>query len=536
MSLKTKILGSMLIVIALSFISSLIFMKNLQSMKKTAHRIKECQQQVVRNVEIVEKNLHQARGEVLQFLITGDARYIQKAIELISKAEKNLLLVKKYFTSIKETKLSKDTEKVEKELINLKLTLRKIQEEFNSGTSKENKRLIGIIENEGNYVSENLQKLKDAIIQKLDEKLIEQTREGNRISKLTLGLMGFNLAVGLILALIVSNNIISETRKLVEGLKELAQGRGNLKVRLKVESNDEIGEAVRWFNKFMDTLSSMIREVKDATNTVEASITRTSSASEELTKTVEKTAQTTSNISAAAEELEKSASALEESAKCVAEKAESNEQAAEEGYNHINELTSQILGIKNEFERMAHHIKELRSGAESIKEVVSVINDIANQTNLLALNAAIEAARAGEHGRGFAVVADEVRKLAEKTTAQTKSIEEIISKISRDIENYVSLVEHNTRKIMDVSKFAEETMEILNKVKEESKEAKEQIDMIYHALQEQKTATIHVSEGLAEINIAVEEASKALLDITESIKGVVDKVEKLKEITDGFTV
>ncbi len=537
MSLRVKILGSMLIVILLSFIASLISLKSISSMRKTSQHIKECQQEVIRNIEAADRNIHQARMKILLSLFTGNSKDAQKAIELATEAEKELSLMKNHFDKNGNGKLGKSIAEIKKAISDFKFTLKNTYENFGTITlSKKQMEMIDTLNREGNSISESLQKTRELLTRRLDERLIQQAEEGSKISKITIAIMVFNLIVGLILAWLISNKIVAASQKLVNGLKELAEGKGDLRMRFKVESEDELGQAVSWFNKFMDTLAFMIKEVKEATNTVEESITRTSSAAEELSATVEETSQTTSSIAAAAEELEKTATELEESAKSVAEKAESNEKAATEGYNYINRLTEQILGIKSEFEKMAEDIKNLRQGAESIKEVVSVINDIADQTNLLALNAAIEAARAGEHGRGFAVVADEVRKLAEKTTAQTRNIEEIINKISQDIEGYVSLVEQNTDKIMEVSKFAEETIGILNRVKTESEEAKQQIDAIYHALQEQKIATTHVSEGLAEINIAVEESSKALIDITESIKDVVNKVEKLKEITDGFTV
>ncbi len=536
MSLRIKILGSMLIVILLSLIASLISIKNISSMRKTAANIKDFQQKVIRNIEKSNSNIYHARIKILLSLITKNKDEAQRALNLIKETEKELRELEDFIKNTKDSQGRKIIE-ILNSIENFKNTINYALNNFGKVNLSSNQiKIINGIDTEGNAISDSLRKLRETLTKRLDSKLIHQAQEGSKISRITIIIMMINLIIGLALAWSVSNRVVTVSKNLSNGLKEIAQGQGDLRMRMKVESSDELGEAVGWFNKFMDTLSVMIKNVKEATDAVEESITKTSAAAEELSATVEETSQTTSNIAAAAEELEKTATELEESAKSVAEKAESNEKAATQGYEYIRNLTEQILKIKGEFERMAIQIRKLREGAESIKEVVSVINDIADQTNLLALNAAIEAARAGEHGRGFAVVADEVRKLAEKTTTQTRNIEEIINRISKDIEGYVSLVEENTDKILDVSKFAEETIEILNEVQKESREAREQVEAIHQALKEQKIATTQVSEGLAEINIAVEEASKALVDITESIKGVVDKVEKLKELTDGFTV
>ncbi len=386
------------------------------------------------------------------------------------------------------------------------------------------------------YIAARLENTKDFIIKDIDNRFVKQALSGARITKITIALMIANFIIGFLIASALANRISQASRNISDGLKVLAHGKGDLKFRFAKGSDDELGEATDWFNKFMDTLGSMISTVKESVNTIQESVTRVSSASEELSASCEETSQTTASLAATAEELEKTAQALEDTAGAVAENAEANEKTATEGFEHISILSQEILSIKEEFEAMTSKIKELQQEAESIKSIVSVINDIADQTNLLALNAAIEAARAGEHGRGFAVVADEVRKLDEKTTAQTRNIEEIISGISSKIENYVESVSRNSKKILEASQYAEKTLQKFKMVKDHSSDTKVRIDHIHRALQEQKIATTQVSQGLHEINLAVEEASKALFEITTSIRDVLEKIDELKGITDGFEV
>ena len=534
MSIRIKIFGVVLIIIFINFVVGMITVANISSMRKKAAALKFMQQRITRKIEEVDKTMQTAFAKALLSVVMQSKKDLQLSNSLSDKARKMLSDMK---VSLKRTGISMDVESLRKSIDDFKAFLEKSYSSFGTTTLSSSQAQIvkNLVSMEDN-LSYRISGVKNALIKELDKALEEQEIAGSRISKMTIIMLVVDFIIGVLLALFISNKIANASQRLADGLKELSQGRGDLRMRFKEESTDELGQAVGWFNKFMDTLSGMIKEVKDAVVSIKDVVTRTSSAAEELSASVEETSQTVANLAAAAEELDKTAAELEESAKVVVEKVEVNEKSAVEGFDHMNALRDNIMEVKEEFDKMAKEIVKLREQAESITNIVSVINDIADQTNLLALNAAIEAARAGEHGKGFAVVADEIRKLAEKTTAQTRNIEEIIKSIGHSIEEYVSAVESNTGKMLDITRFAQETIEILRRVKEESAEAREHVEGIYKALQEQKIATSDVSQGLAEINIAAEEASKALIDITASIRDILTKVENLQKLTDGFVI
>ena len=534
MSIRFKILGSIFIILVLSFAALTVTVSNIVRMRRTADKLRIVQQHISRNIEEANKLIQESSKYACMSLITGRKELMDKAISLTKRATDSLKDLK---NNTSDRQLIKEVSRISGMIEAYKKELSSASAVFgNVNLSASQSREFNQIMSQGDAISERLEKAKNSILQALDNQFAQQASSSKKITSFTIALMIINFIVGFAIALVLSNRISETSKKLSNGLKELAEGKGDLRFRFEKGSNDELGEATSWFNRFMDTLRDMITTVKDSVQAVQDSVTRVSSASEELSASLEETSQTTATLAATAEELERTAQELENTAQAVTENAEVNKQTAAKGYEYINTLTREISRVKEEFEAIASNIKELHSQAEAIKSIVSVINEIADQTNLLALNAAIEAARAGEHGRGFAVVADEVRKLAEKTTAQTRNIEDIIKGISSRIEGYVESVSRSSESILKVSQYAEETMRMLEEVKERSSDTRTRVEEIYQALQEQKIATSQVSQSLHEINIAVEEASKALIDITDSIKDVVKKVEELKGLTDGFTV
>ena len=171
-----------------------------------------------------------------------------------------------------------------------------------------------------------------------------------------------------------------------------------------------------------------------------------------------------------------------------------------------------------------------------IGEIVNVINDIADQTNLLALNAAIEAARAGEQGRGFAVVADEVRKLAERTSHATKEISEMINKIQSDTESSVNTMEEGVLRVQEGVELAEASKESLLSIVKASEQCVDMVNMIASSTEQQSTAIEEISANMESISTASNDIKHGMGQIEDSTNSLSDLSQKLKSNVDIFKV
>ncbi len=289
------------------------------------------------------------------------------------------------------------------------------------------------LQNQARDMQARLNAFHDNLVRFRDERrqaFTQATTDANDAARFSLG-MGAAIGATLLILLIatgwlVATGITRNIKQVSGNLQEIASGEGDLTRRLKAGSQDEIGQLAEHFNTFMDKLQDIIQELIEHSDRIGVSAQEVAGIARQSHDGMERQRAETDQVATASNEMAATVSEVAHSAEQAAEAANAASSAASNGNAVVDETIAIINHLAGDVEQGAHAVNRLREDSENVGTVLEVIRGIAEQTNLLALNAAIEAARAGEQGRGFAVVADEVRTLASRTQESTQEIQAMI--------------------------------------------------------------------------------------------------------------
>lgn len=321
---------------------------------------------------------------------------------------------------------------------------------------------------------------------------------------------------------------------LIERVKDIAQGEGDLTQRIPVTTTDEIGQLGTWFNTFVTKIHDVIVEVTGSAGEVAAAATEIAASNEQMASGMNEQTTQVTQISSSIEEM--SASVVEVARKSSDAAANANESGkiAREGGQVVEQTINGMKAISAAVSASATSVQELGKRGEQIGQIIEVINDIADQTNLLALNAAIEAARAGEHGRGFAVVADEVRKLADRTTKATEEIADSIKAIQSETTLAVDRMNSGTQQVEKGVERATEAGESLRKIVASAQEVAHMIQSIAAAAEQQSAASEEVAKNVESISAVTRQSSEATNQAAAAATQLSTKAEQLQALVSQF--
>jgi methyl-accepting chemotaxis protein len=355
------------------------------------------------------------------------------------------------------------------------------------------------------------------------------------------------ISTGVILAVVVTILLFGTAVPIVRGikqsiddvvrsLKDIAQENGDLTVRIETKSEDEIGELVYWFNQFMDKLQGVVRDVVEASLPLSNLAQNLRGVTEETQRTIDVQQKSATNAKRAVDTMSGSVDGVAHSAAQAASDANKATTAASEGRQIVQQTVTSIQQLAENVRETADVIARLESDSNKVGSVLDVIKGIAEQTNLLALNAAIEAARAGEQGRGFAVVADEVRTLASRTQQSTEEIQSTIEQLQNAAHSAVEVMSRGTEQATSSVETANKAGSSLETITSTIGRINQMNEQIAHNTEDQRTVAVDIVRHVDEIHERTEQTASRSGELGSMCNELADLAQHLESIAKQFRV
>lgn len=344
------------------------------------------------------------------------------------------------------------------------------------------------------------------------------------------------MAVFLPLSFFFSRSMTKPIQKVVNGLRDISEGEGDLTARISIHSKDEIGELAESFNTFVEKIQVLISQIKNSSDTLARSTSQLSATSMELSASSTQTSTTVSQISATAEEVKQTSIITNEKAEAVTQEAEATAQISKSGKNATADAAGGMKRIKEEMEYIAESIVKLSEHTKSIGEIINAVNDLANESNLLSVNASIEAAKAGEYGKGFGVVAQEVKSLSDQSRQATVQVKAILNDIQNATSAAVMATERGAKAVDNGEDLAKKSGKAITMLATNVEESSRSAMQIAASSQQQLAGMDQLAQAMDSIKSASMQNSDGARQLETAITQLNDLGQQLKDLSGRFKV
>ena len=373
-----------------------------------------------------------------------------------------------------------------------------------------------------------------------DDRLVEKTKEAagieHKVAIVMLSFTVFGLFLAVIMGLLISRSISKPMNEILAMVTDIAQGEGDLTKRLDYVARDQMGQICVMFNNFIEKLHGIISRVAHNTVQLAAAANQLMTSAEQIATGAEEVAAQAGTVATAGEQMAATSGDIARNCQMAAGSGTQASSTAIAGADVVNNTVGVMGKIAGRVKGTAETIERLGARSDQIGEIIGTIQDIADQTNLLALNAAIEAARAGEQGRGFAVVADEVRALAERTTKATREIGEMIKAIQSETRSAVTAMEEGVLEVEQGTFEAAKSGQALQEILEQINSVTMQVNQVATAAEEQTATTGEISSNIQQITEVVHQTAKGAQESASAANSLARLAEELQRLVGQFKV
>jgi len=333
---------------------------------------------------------------------------------------------------------------------------------------------------------------------------------------------------------LVARSIQRPLKDMLHRMRQIADGDGDLTHRLPLEGKDELMHINRAFNRFISKIQDLVKESRESALSVSAAAEELSAVTQQSAQTVQQQSQETDQVATAMNEMTATVQEVASNATSAASAASEANQQTQLGQERLQETLATLGQLDASIQNTAQTLEKLRAGTANIGTIMDVISGVAEQTNLLALNAAIEAARAGEHGRGFAVVADEVRNLAARTQQSTGEIREMIERLTSEAERSFEAMAQSSEQAVETVAHAQETSQALDQVAAAIHQIADMNTQIASAAEEQAAVADEINRNVVNINDLSKQTEEGATHTTHASEELAGLAENLNQQVSQF--